>query len=147
MYVYIHRIFGDFQAKNTICTPYTYGSGQPQYVPATCEIKDRRRWRYMLGPSLSCSVLGLKRIQTSRLPQSIQYSGTHALLHTRTRTHTHSHTHIRTHIHIHTRTHTYAHTYTHARTHTCAHTFTYTHVHAYLYSPCPYAGTSPAPAA
>jgi len=27
--VYIHRIFGDFQAKNTVCTPYIYGSGQP----------------------------------------------------------------------------------------------------------------------
>ena len=28
IYVYIHRIFGDFQAKNTVCTPYIYGSGQ-----------------------------------------------------------------------------------------------------------------------
>jgi len=28
-YVYIHRISGDFQAKNTVCTPYVYGSGQP----------------------------------------------------------------------------------------------------------------------
>jgi len=29
IYVYIHRIFGDFQAKHTVCTPYIYGSGQP----------------------------------------------------------------------------------------------------------------------
>ena len=29
IYVYIHLIFGDFQAKNTVCTPYIYGSGQP----------------------------------------------------------------------------------------------------------------------
>jgi hypothetical protein len=28
-YVYIHRIFGDFQAKNTVRRPYIYGSGQP----------------------------------------------------------------------------------------------------------------------
>jgi hypothetical protein len=27
--VYIHRIFGDFPAKNTVYTPYMYGSGQP----------------------------------------------------------------------------------------------------------------------
>jgi len=27
--VYIHRIFGDFPAKNTVYTPYIYGSGQP----------------------------------------------------------------------------------------------------------------------
>jgi hypothetical protein len=27
--IYIHRIFGDFQAKNTVCTPDIYGSGQP----------------------------------------------------------------------------------------------------------------------
>jgi len=36
IYVYIHRIFGDFQAKNTVCTPYMHGSGQPYkpvYVP------------------------------------------------------------------------------------------------------------------
>ena len=29
IYVYLHRIFGDFQAKITVCTPYIYGSGQP----------------------------------------------------------------------------------------------------------------------
>ena len=29
IYTYVHRIFGDFQAKNTVCTPYTYDSGQP----------------------------------------------------------------------------------------------------------------------
>jgi hypothetical protein len=29
IYIYIHRTFGDFQAKNTVCTPYIiYGSGQ-----------------------------------------------------------------------------------------------------------------------
>ena len=27
--VYIHRIFGDFPAKNTVYTPYIYGYGQP----------------------------------------------------------------------------------------------------------------------
>ena len=27
--IYIRSIFGDFQAKNTVCTPYIYGSGQP----------------------------------------------------------------------------------------------------------------------
>ena len=27
--IYIHRIFGDFPAKNTVYTPYIYGSGQP----------------------------------------------------------------------------------------------------------------------
>jgi len=26
--VFIHRIFGGFPAKNTVCTPYVYGSGQ-----------------------------------------------------------------------------------------------------------------------
>jgi hypothetical protein len=34
MYVYIHRVFDDFQAKYTVCTPYIYGSGQP-YVCGT----------------------------------------------------------------------------------------------------------------
>ena len=28
IYVYIHLICGDFQAKNTVCAPYIYGSGQ-----------------------------------------------------------------------------------------------------------------------
>ena len=32
MYVYIHRLFGDFQAKNTVCTQYIYGSSQPYYL-------------------------------------------------------------------------------------------------------------------
>ena len=29
IYVHIHRIYGEFQAKNIVCTPYIYGSGQP----------------------------------------------------------------------------------------------------------------------
>jgi hypothetical protein len=27
--LYMHCKFGDFPAKNTVCTPYIYGSGQP----------------------------------------------------------------------------------------------------------------------
>jgi len=33
--IYIHRIFGDFHAKNTVCTPYIYGSGQPYLFHTT----------------------------------------------------------------------------------------------------------------
>jgi len=29
MYTVYDRIFGDFPAKNTVYTPYIYGSGQP----------------------------------------------------------------------------------------------------------------------
>jgi hypothetical protein len=29
IYTVIDRIFGDFLAQNTVCAPYTYGSGQP----------------------------------------------------------------------------------------------------------------------
>jgi hypothetical protein len=29
MYTLYDRIFGDFPAKNTVYTPYIYGSGQP----------------------------------------------------------------------------------------------------------------------
>jgi len=34
--VYIHRIFGDFPAKNTVHTPYIYGSGQPHVYVCLC---------------------------------------------------------------------------------------------------------------
>jgi len=35
IYVYIHRIFGDFQAKNTLCTPYVLAN--PIYVQQVYE--------------------------------------------------------------------------------------------------------------
>jgi hypothetical protein len=36
MYVHIHCIFGDSQAKITVCTPYIYGSGQPYTFCVSC---------------------------------------------------------------------------------------------------------------
>ena len=37
MHTVYDRKFGDFPAKNTVCTPYIYGSGQP-YLCATIEV-------------------------------------------------------------------------------------------------------------
>jgi hypothetical protein len=38
MYTVYDRIFGDFPAKNTVCTPYIYGSGQPsKYASRVCD--------------------------------------------------------------------------------------------------------------
>ena len=48
--IYIHRIFGDFPAKNTVYTPYIYGSGQPYTCTLAHNTLDPHHWR---GPFLS----------------------------------------------------------------------------------------------
>jgi len=42
--VYMHRIFGDFPAKNTKYTPYIYGSRQNPKYQATHRAAARGRW-------------------------------------------------------------------------------------------------------
>jgi len=43
MYAVYDRTFGDFLAKNTVCTPYIYGSGKPYlYCQLTCSVEPRR---------------------------------------------------------------------------------------------------------
>jgi hypothetical protein len=85
MTVYIHRIFGNFPVKNTVCTPYIYGFGQPctfPLAPAATQIHGPDRCAAGAGPCTATPSCFLTSTQNaSHTPNSKN-------VHTHTHTHT-----------------------------------------------------------
>ena len=63
IYTVYDRIFGDFPAKNTVCNPYTYGSGQPYALAISKKETDRAAsaQEHMCAVLTHAALVGLAR--------------------------------------------------------------------------------------